>query len=113
MDDDGDDVNNEIGLAKYIVSEDWLMESKKLGKWANETKFIICDEAAEEQYGFSLQKAIFSSQQSKLLANYQFILTDNIKPTPMEFKQMIEYSGGQVRYQYLLLLLFILVFIYL
>ena len=85
------------GMGKFIVSVKWLKESKLKGSWAEEVGFIINDHQAEKKYRFSLEKSIFSSQKWKLLSNFKFLLTESIKPTPAEFKQIIESSGGKVR----------------
>ena len=97
-------------MGKFIVSAKWLKESEKKGEWENAIHFIISDQNAEKQYRFSLEKSIFASRKLKLLSKYNFVLTDNIKPTPFEFNQIIKSSGGSVYisfYLFKIILLFI------
>ncbi|KAJ3177948.1 hypothetical protein HK101_010183 [Irineochytrium annulatum] len=82
--------------SKPIVTEEWLDESIKAGEWLDVDDYRLKDEASEEALGFSLEEALHSAAQRKVLAGYSFYVTPGVKIEADVLRRIVEAAGGKI-----------------
>lgn len=87
-----------LGQGCDIVSTDWLAHCRQERQFIPPKPFIIHDRPAERQYQFSLVESINKARESPLLKGWSVYMTDNIKPCPMEMREIINSAGGEVSF---------------
>jgi hypothetical protein len=85
-----------LGRGCDIISIDWLLKCKKQKQFTRTEPFIINDIKTERQYQFSLKESIIKARVNPLLKGWNIYMTDNIKPSPNEMKDIITSAGGKV-----------------
>lgn len=83
---------------KYILSIGWLTESQKIGKFAEESKFPLCDESFNEMFKCDIPKvlSIPRMERAKLFDGITFYMTPGVQPSRSVLTEMIEMCGGKV-----------------
>ncbi|XP_046807373.1 myb-like protein X isoform X2 [Lucilia cuprina] len=81
-----------IVTSKYLKK---LNESKS-PKSIKINDYLFTDEEFEKKHKFSLVKSLQMAKKHKLFQGYEFVMTNNILPNPLEIKAIIEASGGYV-----------------
>lgn len=91
-----------INLGKPIVSEEFLEESRKAGKWLSPFDFIIKDAEFEEKKNFVLKDSILSATKEKVLSDYSVYIYSNLmlirenKLTLQQIHDLIKSAGGEI-----------------
>ncbi|XP_071965022.1 uncharacterized protein [Antedon mediterranea] len=85
------------GLAKgaYILSPNWLEESKRMKNFVNPDRFIVKDDTSEKRYGFNLKESMKKALNKRLFDELKIYVTPNVKPDKMQMKDIIKCAGGQ------------------
>jgi len=78
---------------KFIVTSDWILESAKQNRFANELQFILNDTEGEKYFNFNLQNSL-QKRNPELFKGIVFYITHGCIPSPSLLKEMIESVGG-------------------
>jgi PAX-interacting protein 1 len=78
---------------KFIVTSDWILESAKQNRFANELQFILNDTEGEKYFNFNLQNSL-EKRNPELFKGIVFYITHGCIPSPSLLKEMIESVGG-------------------
>eukprot|EP01113_Clastostelium_recurvatum_P042350 TRINITY_DN6859_c0_g1_i4.p1 TRINITY_DN6859_c0_g1~~TRINITY_DN6859_c0_g1_i4.p1 ORF type:complete len:859 (+),score=265.24 TRINITY_DN6859_c0_g1_i4:439-3015(+) len=81
-----------ISLGKHIVHVRWLEDCASQGEWADPEAFIIHDDKAEREYGFSLKRSLDSSRGASqpLLAGKSVYATPGVP----SLQEIVQQAGG-------------------
>ncbi|KAI8835555.1 BRCT domain-containing protein [Chytridium lagenaria] len=78
-----------LTAGKHIVSDKWLLESRREGRFVAEAKFLLKDKATEEKFGFSLAQSLKSAQSVTRTLLLQ-------GPPPNELEEIVRAAGGEM-----------------
>ncbi|XP_049879370.1 PAX-interacting protein 1 isoform X2 [Pectinophora gossypiella] len=82
---------------KHILSPEWILESQRLNKFADEAKYGLRDEAFNNMFKCDVSEVLLCGEQRrKLFEGITFFLTPCVKPTRQQLTEMIELCGGKV-----------------
>ncbi|KAL0480417.1 hypothetical protein AKO1_011054 [Acrasis kona] len=90
-----------VSTCPHIVNENWIKDSGKLKKWADESKYVLHDPEAEKKFVMSLPVTMKRRREMKmknqhLFDDFSFFMTPNVMPPLEEMKAIIECSGGKI-----------------
>jgi PAX-interacting protein 1 len=78
---------------KFILTSDWILESAKQNRFANELQFILNDTEREKYFNFNLQNSL-QKRNPELFKGIVFYISHGCIPSPSLLKEMIESVGG-------------------
>ncbi|KAJ3196722.1 Mediator of DNA damage checkpoint protein 1 [Irineochytrium annulatum] len=84
---------------KKIINVKWLDQSKKEKRFIAESKHILNDKKAEQQWKFSLAKSLRKAQDPDtpgFLDGVEVFVTSNVKPPRSELEEMVTAAGGKM-----------------
>eukprot|EP01038_Epipyxis_sp_PR26KG_P010729 gene10729-14413_t len=85
---------------KYIVTEEWLEESAKVGYSVDESKYIIKDNTNEKIWKFKLSDTLLNPHRGAVFIRVGFVVTDDVfgkgAPPEDEFQSIVESGGGKL-----------------
>ena len=79
--------------AEHVLHSDWLLESERLGQFADESRFPLKDDVGEERFKVDLSR-ILPIRNGNLFTNIVFLLTRSCVPSPIILQRIIESNGG-------------------
>ncbi len=85
-----------ISTCDYIVSIDWLVDSKAEGGFKDPTRYEILDSAFEMHYSCCLRESLQRAKNRPLLSGLQFYLSPSVRPSYSDLEEMIRNAGGTV-----------------
>lgn len=83
-----------VSSGKSICSLVWIKESFKSKEFLDPLDFILSDKEQEQKFKFNLAESLERAQNQKLFAGIHLHATENVKPEPIEIREMLEISGG-------------------
>ncbi|CAH2093665.1 unnamed protein product [Euphydryas editha] len=82
---------------KHLLTPEWIMESQRLNKFADEAKHGLRDEAFNKMFKCDVDEVLLCGEQRrKLFDGITFFLTPCVKPSKAGLTEMIELCGGKV-----------------
>lgn len=82
---------------KHLLSPEWVLESQRLNKFADEAKHGLRDEAFNKVFSCDVSELLLCGEQrKKLFDGVTFFLTPCVKPARGALTEMIELCGGKV-----------------
>lgn len=82
---------------KHLLTPDWVLESQRLNKFADEAKHGLRDEAFNRMFKCDVSEVLLCGEQRKrLFEGLTFFLTPCVKPSKAALTEMIELCGGKV-----------------
>lgn len=82
---------------KHLLSPEWVLESQRLNKFADEAQFGLKDESFNKMYKCDVSEVLLCGEQRrKLFEGITFFLTPCVKPSRSQLTEMIELCGGKV-----------------
>lgn len=82
---------------KHLLSPDWVYESQRSNKFADEAKYGLNDEAFNKMFNCDISEVLLcGGQRKKLFEGVTFFLTPCVKPSKSSLTEMIELCGGKV-----------------
>lgn len=82
---------------KHLLTPEWLLESQRLNKFADEAKYGLRDETFNKMFNCDISEVLLCGEQRrKLLEGVTFFLTPCVKPSRASLIEMIELCGGKV-----------------
>ncbi|CAH2052400.1 unnamed protein product, partial [Iphiclides podalirius] len=82
---------------KHLLSPEWVLESQRLNKFADEAKFGLRDETFNGTFKCDVSEVLLCGEQrKKLFEGVTFFLTPCVKPGRAALTEMIELCGGKV-----------------
>lgn len=82
---------------KHLLSPEWVYESQRLNKFADEAKHGLRDENFNKMFKCDISEVLLSGEgRKRLLEGVTFFLTPCVKPSRGALKEMIELCGGKV-----------------
>ncbi|XP_059049023.1 PAX-interacting protein 1 isoform X3 [Achroia grisella] len=82
---------------KHLISTEWVLESQRINKFADEAKHELRDEAFNKMFKCDISEVLLCGEQRKrLLEGVTFFLTPCVKPSRAALIEMIELCGGKV-----------------
>ncbi|KAI9336832.1 hypothetical protein DFJ73DRAFT_17880 [Zopfochytrium polystomum] len=85
-----------LAAGKHIVSVRWLDQSRKVGGFADEAKFLLKDKAAEKSFGFSLDESLRSAKTVRPFAGLEVYATPSVKPPHADLAEMLNAAGAKL-----------------
>lgn len=82
---------------KHLLSPEWVYESQRLNKFADEAMHGLKDEAFNKMFNCDVSEVLLCGEQRrKLFEGVTFFLTPCVKPAKNALVEMIELCGGKV-----------------
>lgn len=82
---------------KHLVSTEWVLDSQRLNKFADEAAHELRDRAFNATFKCDISEVLLCGEQrKKLLDGVTFFLTPCVKPSRSALTEMIELCGGKV-----------------
>ncbi|KAI5634191.1 twin BRCT domain-containing protein [Phthorimaea operculella] len=82
---------------KHLLTPEWILESQRLNKFADEAKHGLKDEAFNKMFKCDIQEVLLCGEQRrKIFEGVTFFLTPCVKPSRGQLTEMIELCGGKV-----------------
>ncbi|XP_052739023.1 PAX-interacting protein 1 [Bicyclus anynana] len=82
---------------KHLLTPDWILESQRANKFADEAKHGLRCEAFNKTYQCDVDEVLLCGEQrKKLFEGITFYLTPCVKPSRSGLTEMIELCGGKV-----------------
>lgn len=82
---------------KHLLSTEWVLESQRQNKFADEAQFGLRDEAFNKMFKCDISEVLLSGEQRRrLFEGVTFFLTPCIKPSRASLIEIIELCGGKV-----------------
>ncbi|CAH0713668.1 unnamed protein product, partial [Brenthis ino] len=82
---------------KHLLTPEWVLESQRLNKFADEAKHGLRDEAFNKIFKCDIDEVLLCGEQrKKLFEGITFFLTPCVKPSKAGLTEMIELCGGKV-----------------
>ncbi|XP_028172650.1 PAX-interacting protein 1-like isoform X2 [Ostrinia furnacalis] len=82
---------------KHLLSCEWVRDSQRQGKFADEAAHELRDEAFNSMFKCDIGEVLLSGEQRrKLFEGITFFLTPCVKPSRSALTEMIELCGGKV-----------------
>lgn len=82
---------------KHLLTPEWVLESQRLNKFADEAKHGLRDEAFNKMFKCDVDEVLLCGEQrKKLFEGITFFLTPCVKPSKAGLTEMIELCGGKV-----------------
>lgn len=82
---------------KHLLTPEWVFESQRLNKFADEAKHGLKNEAFNIMYKCDVSEVLLCGEQRrKLFEGVTFFITPCVKPNKNALIEMIELSGGKV-----------------
>ncbi|XP_047538445.1 PAX-interacting protein 1 isoform X1 [Vanessa atalanta] len=82
---------------KHLLAPEWVLESQRLNKFADEAEHGLRDEAFNETFNCDIDEVLLCGEQrKKLFEGMTFFLTPCVKPSKAGLTEMIELCGGKV-----------------
>ncbi|XP_029381392.1 PAX-interacting protein 1 [Echeneis naucrates] len=85
-----------MSVVKHIVSPEWLEESWRSQKFADEQSHTLRDAEAEVLFAFSLEESLKRAHSAPLFKGKCFYLTPGICPSISTMKSILESAGGKL-----------------
>ncbi|KAF9824429.1 hypothetical protein SFRURICE_019674 [Spodoptera frugiperda] len=82
---------------KHLLTPEWILESQRLNKFADEAKHGLRDEAFNKMFKCDVSEVLLCGEmRKKLFEGVTFFLTPCVKPSRGALTEMIELCGGKV-----------------
>ncbi|CAF4800475.1 unnamed protein product [Pieris macdunnoughi] len=82
---------------KHLLTTEWVTESQRLNKFADEAKYALRDEDFNKAFKCDVDEVLLSGEQrKKIFEGITFFLTPCVKPAKASLTEMIELCGGRV-----------------
>lgn len=82
---------------KHLLSPEWVYESQRLNKFADEAMHGLKDDAFNKTFNTDVSEVLLCGEQRrKLFEGVTFFLTPCVKPAKNTLVEMIELCGGKV-----------------
>lgn len=82
---------------KHLLTPEWILESQRQNKFADEAKHGLRDEAFNKMFRCDVAEVLLCGEQrKKLFEGVTFFMTPCVKPTKAALTEMIELCGGRV-----------------
>ncbi|KAJ8712780.1 hypothetical protein PYW08_008084 [Mythimna loreyi] len=82
---------------KHLLTPEWILESQRLNKFADEAKHGLRDEAFNKMFKCDISEVLLCGEmRKKLFEGVTFFLTPCVKPSRGALTEMIELCGGKV-----------------
>lgn len=82
---------------KHLLTPEWILESQRLNKFADEAKHGLRDEAFNKMFKCDISEVLLCGEmRKKLFEGTTFFLTPCVKPSRGALTEMIELCGGKV-----------------
>ncbi|XP_039752562.1 PAX-interacting protein 1 isoform X2 [Pararge aegeria] len=82
---------------KHLLSPEWILESQRANKFADEAKHGLRGEAFNKTFKCDVDEVLLCGEQrKKLFEGITFYLTPCVKPSKSSLTEMIELCGGKV-----------------
>lgn len=82
---------------KHLLTPEWIIESQRICKFADEAKHELRDEAFNKMYKCDISEVLLCGEQRrKLFEGITFFLTPCVKPSRASLTELIELCGGKV-----------------
>ncbi|CAK1541736.1 unnamed protein product [Leptosia nina] len=82
---------------KHLLTTEWVAESQRHNKFADEAKFALRDEEFNKTFKCDVDEVLLGGEQrKKLFEGITFFLTPCVKPAKASLTEMIELCGGKV-----------------
>ncbi|KAG6449754.1 hypothetical protein O3G_MSEX006244 [Manduca sexta] len=82
---------------KHLLTPEWVLESQRLNKFADEAKHGLRDDAFNKMFRCDVSEVLLCGEQrKKLFEGITFFLTPCVKPSKSALTEMIELCGGRV-----------------
>ncbi|KAL4703506.1 hypothetical protein ACJJTC_018090 [Scirpophaga incertulas] len=86
-----------LTTVKHLVSTEWVVESQRLNKFADEAEHELRDEEFNKMFQCDISEVLLCGEQRrKLFEGITFFLTPCVKPSRSCLTEMIELCGGKV-----------------
>ncbi|XP_072934281.1 uncharacterized protein Ptip [Epargyreus clarus] len=86
-----------LTTVKHLLTPEWVLESQRLNKFADEAKHALRDEAFAKEYNCDVSEVLLCGEQRrKLFEGITFYLTPCVMPQKSALTEMIELCGGKV-----------------
>lgn len=84
-------------VVKHLLTPEWILESQRLNKFADEAKFGLRDDRFNKMFNCDISEVLLCGEQRrKLLEGVTFFLTPCVKPSKAALVEMIELCGGKI-----------------
>jgi PAX-interacting protein 1 len=82
---------------KHLVSTEWILESQRLNKFADEAQHELRDDSFNAMFKCDISEVLLCGEQRKrLFEGITFFLTPCVKPSRSALTEMIQLCGGKV-----------------
>ncbi|KAJ2940230.1 hypothetical protein O0L34_g11798 [Tuta absoluta] len=82
---------------KHLLTPQWILDSQRLNKFADEAKHGLKDEAFNKMFKCDIQEVLLCGEQRRrIFEGVTFFLTPCVKPSRGHLTEMIELCGGRV-----------------
>eukprot|EP00842_Homolaphlyctis_polyrhiza_P005614 jgi/Hompol1/6053/HPOL_000265-RA len=86
-----------LSAGRHIIDIKWLEASKKEGRFADPSKFMLKDAKTEKMYGFTLRKSLLSVRKPgarPIFSDCTFYATPTVLPCYNDLKEILSAAGG-------------------
>lgn len=85
-----------IPLGLHIINPNWLQDSIAVGRFLDESLYLVKDSEMEEKYHFKLKDAMESAKRKKLFESYIFQISPGTNPQEHVLSGILRACGAQV-----------------
>ena len=93
-----------IPLGLFIVTPDWFYDSVAVGKFLDESTYMLKDSLMEEKFHFSLQESLSRAKNSQIFTSMTFYIMERTTPPFKILEDIIVCAGGKVSYKSVLII---------
>lgn len=85
-----------LAVAQYVVTSEWIEQSRAADHFLDETQFELVDEKAEKIFDFRLKESLCRAHKRRLFRDLTFYFTPGVRPSKSVLVSIVVANGGRV-----------------
>ena len=85
-----------LAVVRYIVTSEWIEQSRMADHFLAENQFELIDEKAEKIFDFHLKESLCRAHKNRLFKDLVFYFTPGVRPSKSVLVSIVAANGGHV-----------------